>query len=172
MLWRLQDRSSYCFNVFRWSNGPRHSNSPSFCTASSSERIYPCNDWFPVRNRAARGYIEMNSKGALCCNKRLRYVSKSKLRRRTRAPTTPTHEGNWTYFQENFKIGPNEWDHAYSDTTSTAELPGVLKKEVMLPHLLYETMHNLCVVPTHMATWSPYQDVVGPEKLHLLSMSR
>ena len=70
-LWRLQDRSSYCFKVFRLSNGPRHSSSSSFCTASSPERIYPCNDWFPVRNRAARGYIEMNSKEALCCNKRL-----------------------------------------------------------------------------------------------------
>ena len=56
--WGLQDWSSPCLNVLRWSDGPRYSSSSSCRTPGLSERSDPCKNWFPVQNRVSRNYIE------------------------------------------------------------------------------------------------------------------
>ena len=134
--WGSQDWSSHCLNVLRWSDGPRYSSSSSCQTPGLPERIDPSNNWFPVWNRASRGYIETISKGALGCNHRPS-IRKVGFDGKRTFLTTPTHDCNWKERKENFNTLSLEWNHAHPATTSTAWLPCKIKKEVMLPHPVY-----------------------------------
>ena len=137
--WGLQDWSSHCLNVLRWSDGPWYSSSSSCRTPGLPERSAPCNNWFPVRNRVSWGYLETVSKGGLGSNYR-QLIRKVCFDGKRTFLTTPTHNGNWLYFQGNFRISSPEWKHAHPGTTSRAWLPRIIKKEVELPH--------------HMCSWN------------------
>ena len=92
--WGLQDWSSHCPNVLRWSDGPRDSSSSSCRTRGLSEHSDPCNNRFPVRDRAQRGYIEAISEGALGCDHRTS-VWKIGLDGKRTLLTISTHDSNW-----------------------------------------------------------------------------
>ena len=133
--WWLQDWSSHGFNVLRWSDGPKYSSSSLCRTPGLPERNGSCNNWFLVRNMVSRGYVETGSKGALGCNHK-QSIRKAGFDGKRTFLTTPTHNFNWLYFQSNIRISSLEWKHAHSATTSTAWLPRIILKEVMLPYLV------------------------------------
>ena len=143
--WGLQGWSSQCLNVLRWSDWPRYSSSSSCCIPGLPERSDPCNNCFPVRNRVFLGYIEAVSKGAPGCNHR-QSIQKVGFDCKCTFLTTPTHDSDWLYFQENFRISSLEWKRPHPATTSTAWLQRIVKKEVMLPHPMCQWLETYAVL--------------------------
>ena len=130
---RLKLSMPQCSQMIWWA---RHSSSSSCCIPGLSERGDPYNNWFPVRNRVSLGYIEAVSRGALGCNHR-QSIRKLGFDGKYTFFTTPTHDSDWLYFQENFRISSLEWKHRHPATTSTAWLPGIAAPYVPM-------IRNLC----------------------------